>query len=165
LPTVTPVVPIATGSNGWYITSPITVSTTGTDAVSGVASLQLRVNGGAWQTTAASLSNGTHTVKFRTVDVAGNVSAVISQTIKVDSVPPGLTPNFPAANGSNGWVVTGPAYVSSSGTDSGSGLATVSVSVDTGAWVSSATLSDGAHAVRFRAFDNAGNTTAVTRTT
>ena len=126
--------------------------------------MQLQINGGAWQTTAAFLPNGIYTVNFRTVDVAGNVSAVESRTIKVDSVAPTLTPNFPAANGLNGWVVTGPVYVSSSGSDAGSGLASASVSIDTGSWMSIATLSDGSHSVQFRAIDNAGNTTTVTRT-
>jgi hypothetical protein len=107
LPTVTPIIPTPTGSNGWYITSPIAASTTGADAVSGVASMQLQINGGAWQTTAAFLPNGIYAVNFRTVDVAGNTSAVESRTIKVDSVAPTLTPNFPAANGLNGWVVQG----------------------------------------------------------
>ena len=88
----------------------------------------------------------------------------IPRTIKVDSVAPTLTPNFPAANGLNGWVVTGPELVLSSGSDAGSGLASASVSIDTGSWTSIATLSDGSHSVQFRAIDNAGNTTTVTRT-
>jgi hypothetical protein len=127
-----------------------------------LASAQVSVNGGAWQANTP-LTNGTFTVTSRATDNAGNI-ATLSKTIKVDTIAPSVTPVVPMADGSNGWVRSGPPVVSADGADSGSGLASAQVSVDNGAWQSSATLPDGVHAVQFKSVDVAGNSTTVSRT-
>jgi hypothetical protein len=161
-PVTNAVYPSSNGSNGWHITSPVSVSASGSDALSGLASAQVSVNGGAWQAS-TSLTNGVHTVNFRTVDNAGN-SSTISRTIKVDATPPTVSPIVPSPDGLNGWFVTAPVNVSVNGSDSGSGLANAQVSVNGGAWQPNASLSSGVHTINFRSTDNAGNTTTVTRT-
>lgn len=161
-PAVNAVYPAVNGSNGWHKTSPITVSTTGSDALAGLATAQVSVNGGAWQAN-ASLTDGTYTVNFRTVDHAGNVSTLL-RTIKVDSTPPTVSPSIPSPDGLNDWFVTAPVSISVSGTDSGSGLASALVSIDGIAWQPGLSLADGVYIVNFKSTDNAGNLSTVTRT-
>ena len=155
--------PSSTGSNGWHITSPVAVSASGSsDAMSGLASAQVSINGGAWQSS-ASLSDGVYTINFRAVDNAGN-SSTISRTVKVDATPPTVSPAVPSPDGLNGWFVTAPVVISVNGSDTGSGLASALLSVDGGGWQPNASLSDGVHTINFRSTDNAGNTTTVTKT-
>ncbi len=80
------------GSNGW-LRSTATVTLNGSDALSGVQSTLARINGGAAQTYSAplSLSSGTHTLLFWSVDKAGNTEAAKSQAVKVDAALPTLT--------------------------------------------------------------------------
>jgi hypothetical protein len=160
-PTVSSVISGSAGMNGWYISN-VTASASGMDATSGLSSAQVSINGGAWQAN-ASLADGTYTVNSRTVDNAGN-TAVISSTIRVDTIAPSVTPVIPLADGSNGWIKTGPVVISTTGTDLGSGLASAQVSVDHGAWRSNAVLSDGIHTVQFRSVDVAGNSTILIKT-
>ncbi len=161
-PVVNAIYPSANGSNGWHITSPVAVSTDGSDAMSGLASALVSVNGGAWQPS-ASLTDGVYTVDFRSVDNAGN-STTISRTIQVDVTPPGVSPLVPSPDGLNDWFVTAPVNISVDGSDSGSGLASALVSVNGAAWQPHASLTDGVYTVDFRSVDNAGNTVTETRT-
>ena len=162
VPGVSAVYPPANGANGWHKTSPVAVSTSGSDAMSGLASAQLSVNGGPWQAS-ASLSNGTYTVNFRTVDNAGN-SSTVSRTIEVDSTPPTVNPVVPSPDGLNDWFVTSPVNVSVNGADIGSGLASALLSVDGSTWQPNLSLGDGVYTIEFRSTDNAGNITTATRT-
>ena len=145
------------GSNGWYVSN-VTVTTGGSDATSGVASVQTRLNGGAWGGNSVTITtDGVHTVEGQSTDVAGNTSSVVSTTIRRDTVPPTASLNIPTPNGSNGWFVTNPT-VSTSGSDATSGIAASQVRVNGGAWQSSAVVSgDGTHTVEGRAQDNAGH--------
>ena len=161
-PVANAIYPSATGSNGWHITSPVAVSANGSDALSGLASAQVSVKGGAWQSN-ASLTDGTYTVNFRTVDNAGNSSTLL-RTIKLDSTAPTVSPVIPSPDGLNGWFVTAPVNVSVNGLDTGSGLASALISVDGSTWQANASLSDGVYTLSFRSTDNAGNTATVTRT-
>ncbi|MEW6505472.1 MAG: Ig-like domain-containing protein [Chloroflexota bacterium] len=145
------------GSNGWYVSN-VTVTTGGSDATSGVASVQTRLNGGAWGGNSVTITtDGVHTVEGQSTDVAGNTSSVVSTTIRRDTVPPTASLNIPTPNGSNGWFVTNPT-VSTGGSDAASGIAASQVRVNGGAWQSSAVVSgDGTHTVEGRAQDNAGH--------
>jgi hypothetical protein len=161
-PAVNAIYPSVNGLNGWHISAPVAVSATGSDALSGLASAQVSVNGGGWQSS-ASLGDGIYTVNFRTVDNAGNSSSV-SRTIKVDSSLPTVTPVVPSPDGLNDWFITSPVNISVNGSDTGSGLASALVSVNGGNWQPSLSLSDGVYTVNFKSTDNAGNTATATRT-
>ena len=161
-PTVNAMYPSVNGLNGWHKTSPVAISTNGSDVLSGLASAQVSINGGAWQSNAA-LTDGTYTVNFRTVDNAGN-SSTLSRTIKVDAAAPAVSPAIPSPDGLNNWFITAPVNVSVSGADSGSGLASALASINSSAWQPNLSLSDGVYTVNFRSMDNAGNTSTVTRT-
>ncbi len=162
-PTVSLTLPAVDGSNGWYITSP-TIDATSSDAGSGISSTQIQVDGGAWQSAPVSISAGTHTVRARTTDNAGNVTTTGITTVRVDNVAPAISVNLPSPTGSNGWYI-GNVTSSATATDALSGVASIQVRVDGGAWGANAAASaDGAHVFEYRAVDVAGNQTTTTRT-
>ena len=161
-PVVNAVYPAVNGSNGWHITSPVSVSASGSDAISGLAGAQIAVNGGAWQANAA-LTDGIYAVDFLAIDNAGN-SATISATIQVDATSPTVNPPIPSPDGWDGWFVTAPVNVSVEGSDAMSGLASALVSVNGEAWQPSASLTDGVYTIDFTSIDNAGNSVTETRT-
>src|SRR5206468_1811956 len=77
------------GANGWY-TSNVTVSLTATDATSGVAAVNYRIDSGSWLVYAGPilLGEGRHLLEYRASDVAGNLEAIHARSIPVDSSPP-----------------------------------------------------------------------------
>ena len=149
------------GFGGWY-TTPALVGLSRFDDTSGVAEATYRIDAGPWQPYAGPLRidvDGAHTFEFFTVDVAGNVEAVQSRTIRVDTTPPVLGSIRPS-----GHLTGSDVTLSWSAGDSESGIDHYEVSVDGGAWASlgsdpraTVRLSDGAHTVRVRAVDVAGN--------
>ena len=154
-PTLNTTIPTANGLNGWFKSGPISLSVSGTDATSGMSAAQIQVGAGAWQNNAAPISaDGSYTVNFRTVDVAGNVNST-SSTIKLDQTPPAGTVSFAGTLGQNGWYVSKP-NATVSGSDATSGVASSQVSVDGGAWAAIASVPDGVHAVSGQLTDNAG---------
>lgn len=87
------------GNNGWYVT-PVSVALAASDSGSGVARTYYAVD-----TTACALStpagcstysgspftvgaDGTHSLTYFSQDVAGNIEAVRTQTLQIDSTPP-----------------------------------------------------------------------------
>ena len=150
------VMPVANGNNGWYV-SPVTVSVSGTDATSGVASAQVSLDGSAWASSLTLSTDGVYTVHGRVMDYAGNVTD-IRRTVLINSTAPILgTPVLSGTLGLEGWF-TSTVDVSVPATDATSGLASVQYSVDGGGWQATApTLTDGVHTVQIKATDNAGN--------
>jgi hypothetical protein len=123
-PTTAAVNPISPAS-GWFVTSGVPFAFAASDADSGVAATYYTIDGGAAQTYGepftADLSTGTHTVKYWSVDLAGNTESTRSLTIRVDTVPPMITGGqTPAANGF-GWNNTD-VTVTFSCTDADSGI-------------------------------------------
>jgi len=159
-PTFAPSVPAPDGQNGWFITQP-NIQAGASDAVSGVAWVKYRDNGGAWQSLPVNLPDGTHTVEFQAADNAGNVAIASAVTVNVDTTAPMLTPSLLAPDGQNGWFVTEP-QVNATGEDATSGLASLQCRVDGGAWQAPpvSVTGDGTHTVECQAQDNAGNTSS-----
>ena len=149
------------GSNGtsnWYVSS-TTITATGSDSTSGLSSVLLSVNGGAW-TASTTLNDGVYLVEVRAEDNAGNVSTS-STTISVDAVTPSISLNVNGTMGGNGWYSSN-MQVTASASDLTSGIASLEVSTDGGvyqAYTSPVSLTDGYHTIRFKATDNAGNQT------
>ncbi len=145
------------------------------DALSGVASVELQVDGGAWQVASGttgwtyvwSVPSGegaSHTVVSRAWDVAGNVESTgPGVTFTVDNVPPTSSISNPAP----GELLMGATYTISGTALDGYGLSAVQVSIDGGAWQSASGTSSwsydwplplyGTFAIRSRAIDVAGN--------
>ncbi|TWG99002.1 glucose/arabinose dehydrogenase [Nocardioides sp. J9] len=117
---------------------PKTLTLTATDATSGLDRIEYQVDGDAeWSTYSSPLSfdSGTHVVRYRAVDVAGNVSAEGTSTVEVGA---GTTPSVtittsPAVpDGRRGWF-KGPVTVSVAGSG-GVGDLVVEYRIDNGPW-------------------------------
>ena len=144
------------GAAGWY-TSLAHASVSGTDAVSGISTTQVSVDGGAWQAS-ANLAEGTHSVSARSFDNAGNSTTTSPQTVKVDITAPAISASVTSGTQTAGWYVTA-ATLTASASDTTSGIAQVENRMDGGSWSagSNATVStDGVHTLDFRATDRAG---------
>lgn len=121
------------GLNGWW-RSVVTATPTGTDATSGIWTVYYRVDGGAWTSTTTSpvvviSVDGTHTVDWYALDLAGNQQTTQTQTIKIDTVHPTGTLIFDDTSG-----VTHSRFINASVTmaDAGSGPLQVRFSTDGG---------------------------------
>ncbi|MET8995637.1 copper-binding protein [Amycolatopsis sp. NPDC004169] len=147
-----------------------TVTVTASDAGSGVALVEYKVDGGAWTAYAAPVpvsSAGPHTVGYRARDVAGNASAEGSVSFTVvaggDTTAPSVALQVTGKQ-DGGWNYVGSATVTVTAADAESGVGVVEYKVDGAAWTRYAApvvvTALGAHTVRARATDVAGNVSA-----
>jgi hypothetical protein len=148
----------AVPASGWQNTSFTTV-VTGSDATSGVAGVEWKLDGGASQTTTAVsiAASGSHTLSTRIRDAAGNWSDWRADPVGIDKVAPALT----ASCGTTEWR-SSPAVCSVTADGGASGL-----SVLTGARGDAAATAvsggsytvdtEGSYPLTFRAVDGAGN--------
>lgn len=170
--------PTATGQvagqqnpNGAYIGSAV-VTVTASDAGSGVASIEYKVDSAAWATYASPVqvsALGAHTVLYRATDRAGNVSTQGSLTFTVVSGGPDVTPPSVSAMVSgtqnSSWQYVDAALITLSALDTGSGVGSIEYKLDSGPWtVYTAPVtvdSAGAHTFSYRATDLSGNVSGV----
>ncbi|MCZ7373765.1 Ig-like domain repeat protein [Micromonospora sp. WMMC250] len=154
-----------------------TATLTATDAGSGVATIEYSLDGAAFTAYTRPVvvtTVGMHMLHFRATDVAGNTSAeqmshfTVVEPQAEDTTPPTVTATVAGDRNDDGAYVGG-ATVTITATDADSGVATVEYALDTGAWTAySAPVSvraTGAHTVRFRATDKAGNASTEQSTT
>ncbi|MGY1725621.1 OmpL47-type beta-barrel domain-containing protein [Geodermatophilus sp. SYSU D01062] len=161
-PTTLAAVP-ALPASGWY-RGDVEVALTGTDSLSGVAATYYTVDGGARQTYGDpfSVGEGTHTVAFWSVDLAGNAErAGAPLTLRVDPKAPVTTVINPISPDS-GWFVTSGIPVAFRATDEGSGVAATYYTIDGGERQTygepfTADLSTGTHTIAYWSVDLAGN--------
>jgi plastocyanin len=156
--------------NGAYIGSAM-VTVFAQDAGSGVASVEYKLDSGAWTayTQAVQVSApGAHTVLFRATDQAGNVSTegTLSFTVvsgEVDETPPSVSARVSGTQNSS-WQYVDAATLTLSALDTGSGVASVEYTLDGGAWTAYTAPvtvdSAGDHTFQYRATDLAGNVSA-----
>jgi hypothetical protein len=98
----------ASGTNGWY-RAPVTLTLSAIDGQSGVDYTAYRVNGGVWQTYTAPIvvtMQGTTTVNYYSVDVAGNTETVQTAAIRIDWTSPESVASVPASVSSSPITVT-----------------------------------------------------------
>jgi photosystem II stability/assembly factor-like uncharacterized protein len=78
-----------TAASGWQ-KAPVEVGLSATDAQSGVARTDYRLDGGAWigGTLASVTLNGSHVLEYRSTDVVGNVETAGSVPVRIDMVKP-----------------------------------------------------------------------------
>ncbi|MFF9456784.1 OmpL47-type beta-barrel domain-containing protein [Streptomyces flaveolus] len=158
-------------ADGAYIDM-ATVTVTASDTGSGVNTIEYAIGAdGTWQAYTAPVmvhQVGTHTVRYRATDKAGNVAAAKSVEFTVVAAPPQDTTapvtgaTVEGTKNSDGAYV-GKAKVTVSATDEGgSGVAGIEYSLDAGPYLaySAPVVVDrtGAHTVAYRASDRAGNT-------
>jgi uncharacterized cupredoxin-like copper-binding protein len=155
-------------ADGNYVGSAI-VTVTASDADSGVASIEISVDGAAFVPYADPVqlsAAGAHEVRFRATDVAGNVSTVGSVSFTVvaapgqDTTPPSVSATVSGNQDSN-WNYEDSATVTLDAMDADSGVASVEYKVDDGDWTAYAAPvtvdTAGSHIVSYRATDKAGN--------
>lgn len=169
-PTVSGLVVGQQDPNGAYIGSAM-VTVTATDAGSGVATVEYKLDGGAWTryTEAVQVSTpGAHTVLFRATDQAGNTSTEGTLTFTVvagtvDEIPPSVSAAVSGTQNSN-WQFIDGATITISALDTGSGVASVEYTLDSGPWTAYtapvAVDAAGTHTFKYRATDVAGNVSA-----
>ncbi len=155
------------GLNSWFISSVI-ASFTANDPLpgSGLKTTFYRINDpeGTWNpyTTDFELLDGTYTIEFYSVDMAGNEEAVNSITIQIDSQAPNTTDIPDGIQGDAGWYVS---YVSLElvATDPvpSSGIWYTEFSYDTTTWFDYTDLipltNEGITTIYYRSIDQAGN--------
>ncbi|WP_406395971.1 DUF1080 domain-containing protein [Streptomyces sp. NBC_00882] len=150
-----------------------TVTVSASDTGSGVNTIEYAVNDGSWQPYTMPVmvhQVGSHTVRYRATDKAGNVAAEKSVRFTVvatppqDTTPPVTGVTVDGTRNSDGAYV-GNAKVTVSATDEGgSGVAGAEYSIDAGPYLAytAPVVVDraGTHTLAYRATDKAGNTSA-----
>jgi uncharacterized protein YjbJ (UPF0337 family) len=114
--------------SGWYAGA-VEVTLVGVDSLSGVQATYYRVDGGAAQPYDGPFRHGlkgSHTITYWSVDRAGNLEDRTADghsiTLKIDGVPPTITPSRSPAPNANGWNNT-PVLVGFACGDAESGIA------------------------------------------
>ena len=173
----TPVLSGTPGLEGWY-TSTVGVLASATDATSGIAATAYSVDGGAWMTTAPTLTDGVHTVQIRVTDKAGNVSST-SVSANVDATPPASAFISPAEGSTTNISGNQGMHLTGATSDATSGVASAGISLDDGttwqglplstgdAWAYdwNCLRSNGTYVFLVRATDHAGNLEHTARVT
>jgi outer membrane protein assembly factor BamB len=120
--------------NGWY-QGPAQVTLTAADSASGVANTFYTIDGGATQTYASPFNitaDGTHSIKFWSVDAVGNSEPQQSLTVQVDSTAPTTVISPGGTAGNNGWYSSSVTVSLTASDNNQSGVATTYYSVDGG---------------------------------
>ncbi|HIQ05517.1 MAG TPA: hypothetical protein EYH31_07440, partial [Anaerolineae bacterium] len=170
-PTTTLNVTGTLGWNGWY-TSPLAVRLSAEDELSGVAATRYSLDGGPWQVGSSLVltTADKHTLRYRSIDVAGNEETLHSVTLRVDTAPP--PPPIDPVPAPLGWTGVNDFSVSWRVPVDLSGIAGAYYKLDTppmaprdGTYVPSpnairgiTVTSDGQHDLYLWLMDNAGNT-------
>ncbi len=151
-------------NTGWQTTAqPVTLSAT--DGVSGVATTNYTLDGGAVQLYAGGpflvSGSGSHTITYWSVDNAGNIeSPVHVGYVNIDTTAPVTTATGLQANGSTGWQNVSQ-VVSLAGNDPLSGVAATYYTIDGGGqqtYTSPFTIAtQGSHKVTYWSVDGVGN--------
>src|SRR5439155_681640 len=101
----------SSGAGNWFLSS-VGVTVSATDSQSGVATIQARTDGGAWQLYISPVTvagDGTHTLDYYATDVAGNVESTHSVSVKIDTVSPASLSQIagtPTASGASGVAIS-----------------------------------------------------------
>jgi len=159
-------------ADGTYVDM-ATVTVSASDTGSGVNTVEYAVGSGAWQPYTAPVmvhQVGTHTVRYRATDKAGNVSADRNVTFTVvaaapqDTTPPVTGVSVDGTRNSDGAYVRSARVTVSATDEGGSGVDRIEYSLDGGPYLAytAPVVVDraGAHTVAYRAGDKAGNTAA-----
>ncbi|WP_030855890.1 OmpL47-type beta-barrel domain-containing protein [Streptomyces sp. NRRL S-37] len=160
-------------ADGAYVGS-ASVALAATDEGSGVERIEYAIGSdGAWQPYTAPVvvdQIGTHTVRYRALDKAGNVSAEQSVGFTVvapqtdDTTPPETSATVAGEKNADGDYID-MATVTVTASDTGTGVNTIEYAIGAdGAWQAYTgpvmVHEVGTHTVRYRATDKAGNTAA-----
>ncbi len=142
----------ADAPSGWQ-KSGVTVTLSASDSLSGVATTEYRLDSGAWTTgTSIRLGEGSHTLEYRSTDVAGNVEATKGARVDIDLTAPTIGSSQDPVRPTSGWNKAD-VTVSFTCDDNLSGVASCTDP--------STVTSEGTSSVSGTAVDNAGNRNTV----
>ena len=153
-----------------YVTVTTEFTLAATDNLSGVASTEFRIDGGAWTVYAPfnliGLADGEHTIGYRSIDNGSNVETEQLLTVVIDNTAPVTTLSVgdPKYSG-EALYVTGATEFTLAATDNLSGVAKTEYRIDGGSGVAYTpfTLSglpDGEHLIEFSSADKVLNVEA-----
>ena len=148
------------GSNDWF-TSGVRISINASDEISGVHSIIYRLDGSADKTYCGEINvskEGTHSLNYYSVDVAGNTGIGHSIDFMIDTVAPHSSASLNGSLGDGGWY-TSPVDLTVNTNDNISGALVTYMRVNDGDWCerSNGHFGDGVYRVEFYSIDNAGN--------
>jgi hypothetical protein len=154
------------GNAGWFLATPVTVTLSPNDATSGVVATYYAVDGGAQQTYSGPFTvsgDGTHPIRFWSVDAAGDVETAEMDSVRIDSVNPTTTDSLAGTLGTGGWYTSSAVNVTLTPADPNSGIAATYYMIDGGAAQTYggspfAVTKAGSHQIAFWSVDVAGNT-------
>lgn len=161
-PPVTTATPSGALAPAWNNHS-ISITLSATDSTSGVSTTNYRLDGGGWTAYTAPIvvsSQGSHTLDYSSVDLAGNTETTNSVTFKIDTSLPVVSSSLSGSLGTNGWYISAVSITLTS-SDSPSGIMGTKYRLDGGTWqtytVPFMISSSGTHAVDYFSLDMAGN--------
>jgi hypothetical protein len=149
------------GWSSWYI-SPVMITLTATDELSGVNYTMDRLDTGSWNLYTDPFlipEDDHHILEYYSVDNAGNTEPVNSTVIKIDQQPPFTLLQLSNDPSENGWYIMLSFFLSA--VDNTSGVNRTFYKIDGGSWTAFTTpvsfTSDGNHSLEYYSVDNAGN--------
>jgi hypothetical protein len=153
----------AVGGNGYY-KGPVQFTMTGTDSLSGLATIYYRINGGpnlVYSSPFTIAVDGNHLVDYWGVDVVGNVSGVSTAVVKIDMSAPLTQATGSGTAGTNGWYRSA-VTISLAAADLLSGVQTTFYKIDGGTTKTYtapfSVTGNGSHTINFWSVDKATNT-------
>jgi hypothetical protein len=155
------------GNSGWYTTAP-TIKLTSESPDTTMYLYDADADEWILVDQKITIEDGEHQLRFKAVDIAGNVVYDETEWLKIDQVAPELTILAPQKNE----VVNEPVIIEWAGGDETSGIVQYKLKLDNGIWsdmedstsLEITVLQDGVHEIHLKAFDDAGNTVTITRT-
>ncbi len=164
-PTTTISITGTLGDNSWYI-SPVMITLTATDDVTGVDYTMYKLDSGSWITYTGPFTvsdDASHTIEYYSVDNNGNTETVKSADFKIDQMPPMTTHTFSGDVGKNGWYFN--MYFLLNALDNTSGVEYTYYNVDDAGWNLYTGLvvitTEGTHSLEYYSIDKAGNIESV----
>jgi hypothetical protein len=107
-PVTTHTVTGTSGTNDWYV-SDVVLSLSAVDTNSNIYQTEYSLDGGitfSVYSDSLTISNGTSSVLYRSVDNAGNIESSHALVLKVDTEKPTTTPIIAGSEGVDGWIVS-----------------------------------------------------------
>jgi len=152
------------GNNGWYVSN-VTITLNANDSMSEVNVTKYKIDDGNWKKYDKAFiisEEGEHTIKYYSIDSAGNEEDQKEINIKIDKTKPvtthSLNPSLP--NGNNGWYVSN-VTITLNANDSISGVNVTKYKIDDGNWKKYTKpikiINNGGHTIKYYSIDNAGN--------
>ncbi|HET6382241.1 MAG TPA: hypothetical protein VFJ58_02530, partial [Armatimonadota bacterium] len=143
------------GADSSSFTGPVEVKLSAADNLSGVSATYYSLDGGAQQTYIQPVTiaaDGSHTIKYWSADLAGNVEAARTQTALVDTSLPSITITSPQ---NQAYLLNQVVNASYSAADTEDGVVSLTGTVPSGSPIDTASV--GTKSFTVKASDTAGN--------